>query len=162
MQIRVSSLVPVGLLAVFVWSGGAVAEDQRFQGLRQQPRYGFSHDRAEPYANSRIKPVTPTRPFFVQPYPRHPYERDTRRAYRNGYREGYGDGYSDRGDRRHHDGRYRHNNDRDAYTPGYDRHAERYRDSPYRRQIPNYYAPQPGASFYYDNGGLRGGIQPRR
>lgn len=154
MQNRLVFLVLMGLLAGTHWTAAA-ADDRGFQGLRQQPRYGFSHDRGEPYANSRVKPVTPTRPFFVQPYPRYPTARDSNRAYRHGYREGYGDGYSDRG----HSGRYRHDDGgHGSYAPGYGGHDDRRRASPYHRQSPNYYAPQPGAAFYYDNGGLRGGV----
>jgi hypothetical protein len=152
MRQRLSILAFAGLLAAAAWSGAAAADDRRSQGLRQQPRYGFSYDHGEGYANSRIRPVTPTRPFFAQSYPRYPGARDYRQDYRNGYREGFGDGYSDRA------ARGQHHADTWHRAPDDYRRDRWHNDNPYHRENPNYYAPRPHASYYYDKGGLRGGI----
>jgi len=126
------------------------ADDGRRFGSSRSRDYGYSRDG---YSLPRQQPVLPTRPFFVQPYPRNDLARDGRRAYRHGYHEGYEDGYTDR-DRsgRHHRGGYdrgRHGgyDDRSGgWNSGYRNHP----NAGYGGGYPTpYYAPQPGVSIYY-------------
>lgn len=141
------------LLAGLIVLPGASADDRRFGNTRSR-----DYDRS--YYGPRHPQVLPTRPFFVQPYPRNfdrhgHVERGGRHGYKHGYREGYGDGYSER----HAHKRNRHGrHDRDRtfdgprtrdYGRGDAYHARPY-DNHYYRQ-PNYYAPRPGISLYYNS-----------
>jgi len=120
-----------------------LADDRRFGSSRSRD-YG-----RDGYALPRHQPVLPTRPFFVQPYPRNDARYGGRDSYRHGYREGYSDGYSSRDDR----GRHRHQGRGDGYRNGYGGDWNSgYRNRPnygYSGGYPNYYAPRPGVSIYY-------------
>lgn len=75
------------LLLLSMWlCAEAVADDRGRLGMRSRD------DHHGGYYVPRPRAITPTRPFFVQPYPRD----DSRRAFWHGYREGYRDGRTDR------------------------------------------------------------------
>jgi hypothetical protein len=126
----------------------ALADQRSFGSMRSRDY----DDRGGYYQPRHQQPVLPTRPFFVQPYPRRPAERQDHHAYRHGYQDGYGDRDSRRDSRgrgRHHG---RHDDHHDSYGPhdgGYGRNQS-YQQPNYYEQ-PNYYGPRPGASIYYNN-----------
>jgi len=122
------------LLLLSMWlCAEAVADDRGGLGMRSRD------DHHGGYYVPRPRTITPTRPFFVQPYPRYD---DSRRAFRHGYREGYRDGRTDRReygyrgyrrDDRHHEHSW---HDGDYYRP---------------RGYPGYrYPPRPGFSLFYE------------
>lgn len=137
-------LLLTGLAAL----SSAFAEDRRTGNMRSR-----DYDRGS-YYGPRHQPVLPTRPFFVQPYPRRQHHRDGGHAYQHGYRHGYGeghdDGHADRGSRsRRQHGRYHRDHadgpqDR-AYGGGESDHHR-----PHHNQ-PNDYAPRPGVSRDHHN-----------
>ncbi|MGD9601664.1 MAG: hypothetical protein AB7O21_10455 [Gammaproteobacteria bacterium] len=120
-----------GLLLLSMWMcTGVYADDDRRLGMRSRD------DHHGGYYVPRPRTITPTRPFFVQPYPRYD---DSRRAYRHGYREGYRDGSDRRGHgRRGYRGDDRHHG-RDRHDGGF-----------YQPRGFSGYAPRPGFSIYYD------------
>ncbi len=128
-------LWPSLVLLLATLSGSGVLADQRNFGAMRSRDYD---DRGGYYPPRHQQPVLPTRPFFVQPYPRRQLEQEDNHAYRHGYQEGYGDGYSDRAG---HQGRHHGRDER--YGGSY--------QSPNDYQQPNYYGPRPGASIYYNN-----------
>lgn len=117
-------------------------DDRRSFGSMQPHDYG-----TRGYYGPRPQPVYPTRPFFVQPYPRGGY-RSGDHAYRHGYRDGYYDGYDDRDDRGGRHG-YRDRGDR-WDTPG------RYGPDSFYRPHGGDHGGRPGYGRAY-NGGSRGG-----
>jgi hypothetical protein len=124
----------------------AFAEHREFG--RTRPR---DYDRGG-YYGPRTQPVLPTRPFFVQPYPRgyqghdRGYDRGHGNGYEHGYREGYNGGHSDHGVNRHWRGRDDHYGNNGRHR-GYRRDG--YHAQPQYHQP--YYAPRPGFSIYYGN-----------
>lgn len=133
-------LLLTGLAAL----SSAFAEDRRTGNMRSR-----DYDRGS-YYGPRHQPVLPTRPFFVQPYPRRQHESEGGQAYQQGYRHGYGEGRADRGSHgRHRHGRYDREHtdgpqDR-AYGGGESDHHRPHHDEP------NDYAPRPGLSLDHQN-----------
>ncbi len=124
----------------------ALADQRSFGSMRSRDY----DDRGGYYPPRHQQPVLPTRPFFVQPYPRRQGERDDHHAYRHGYQDGYDDRASRRDSRggRHRDRRDDHH---DSYgrDGGYGRNQSYQHPNDYAQ--PNYYGPRPGVSIYYDN-----------
>jgi len=104
------------------------------------------------YYGPRPQPVLPTRPFFVQPYPRNDYfQRGRQYSYQNGYRDGYGDGYGDRYQGGGYRGRWCPPGEQRGYS-GYrnDRGWNRSRNWGGNPQS-SYYYPRSGVSFFYQS-----------
>jgi hypothetical protein len=146
--------------SVFVLLLGVILADTAHADRRSG--YMYQDDRnARGYYSPRPEPVMPTRPFFVQPYPRsHIWHDGGRQAYRHGYRDGYRDGYSgdDYGDHRRHgdhrDRRYHDHGHRDrGFSRGgahrdYGRYEERGSGYRHHQGSPYYYS-RPGISLHY-------------
>ena len=136
------------LLAGLGVGSSALADHRSFGSMRSRDY----DDRGDYYPPRHQQPVLPTRPFFVQPYPRRQFEREDGHGYRHDHHDDYGDGYSERdwrGDPRRH-GR----DDRRGYDGPQDRGDGRYRGAyqqPNAYDQPNYYGPRPGASIYHNN-----------